>query len=176
MILTGFKPIVGESPKILILGSMPSEKSLQQTEYYAHPQNAFWAIMGELFNFDHKAGYAQRTNQLKQHHIALWDVIAQCTREGSLDTSIDKDSIVANDFSDFFSSHPTIDYVFFNGNKAEQEFNKRILPVLGDTAEKLTFQRLPSTSPANARMSKKEKLKHWSVLKKILNKGMNTPE
>ena len=161
MLKQGFPPIIGKQPVVLILGSMPSEKSLQQAEYYAHPQNAFWPIMAELLGFDPHAGYRQRTRQLIKHRIALWDVIATCRREGSLDTSIDNDSIVANDFAGFLAEHPTISHVFFNGHKSEQEFKRRVLPVLGDTAEKLTFQRLPSTSPANAGMSFDQKLAAW---------------
>lgn len=170
MVKTGFKPIVGNKPRILILGSMPSEKSLQQAEYYAHPQNAFWPIMGELFGFDHELGYRQRTGQLTKHHIALWDVIATCRREGSLDTSIDKDSIVANDFTGFFAEHPGIEYVFFNGTRAEQEYKRRVLPVLGEMTTLIKYQRLPSTSPANAGLSRKQKLRAWSVLKKVMDK------
>ena len=72
--------------------------------------------------------YAERTRILLQHRIALWDVIQGCKRCGSLDSAIDNQSIVANDFVSFYRTHPHIRWVFFNGMKTEQEYRKRVLP------------------------------------------------
>ncbi|MDM8567848.1 DNA-deoxyinosine glycosylase, partial [Candidatus Halobeggiatoa sp. HSG11] len=74
----GFPPIVNPTAKILILGSMPGEKSLQKQQYYAHPRNAFWYIMGKLFNFDYQADYQKKTHALIANYIALWDVLQFC--------------------------------------------------------------------------------------------------
>ena len=86
-----------EPPQILILGSLPSVASVTQQQYYAHPQNAFWRIIEALFAERQPLTYAQRIALLKQHRIALWDVIASAKREGSLDSAIEAASVVPND-------------------------------------------------------------------------------
>lgn len=103
-----FPPIENPSAQILILGSMPGVLSLQANQYYAHPRNAFWPIMGTLFNFDGAAPYAARVEALKAADIALWDVLHSCVRSGSLDSAILKGSRVANDFAAFFETHTAI--------------------------------------------------------------------
>ena len=79
----GFKPIIAGRPKILILGSMPGVASLEQQQYYAHPRNLFWHIMGELLGFRPDIEYRQKTSHLIRHNIALWDVIERCERQGT---------------------------------------------------------------------------------------------
>lgn len=81
-----FNPITNQSAKILILGSMPGVKSLEANEYYAHPRNAFWPIMNAIFGFDAALPYTQRIAALKAANVALWDVLQQCERTGSLDS------------------------------------------------------------------------------------------
>ncbi|MDC9726112.1 MAG: DNA-deoxyinosine glycosylase, partial [Gammaproteobacteria bacterium] len=108
---SGFPPIEDKHARILILGSMPSVKSLQQQQYYAHSRNAFWPIMSELFNFDRNVLYEQRCQFLINQHIAVWDAINTCQRQGSLDQSIDASSMIANDFSLFFQHHPHIEKI-----------------------------------------------------------------
>jgi len=88
--------------------------------------------MASLFGFAHDTPYAERARILSQHGIALWDVIQGCKRHGSLDSSIDNQSIVANDFVSFYRKHPHIRRVFFNGTKAEHEYRKRVLPACRD--------------------------------------------
>lgn len=161
----GFPPIADKSATVLILGSMPSEESLNQNQYYAHPRNAFWKIIGTLFDFQDKISYAQRSNILTQNKIALWDVIQACQRPGSLDSAIDADSIIANDFVEFFRNHPNINVVVFNGAKAEAEYRKRVLPLLDDKQKAIEYIRLPSTSPAMASLSFEDKLLLWSDVK-----------
>ncbi|MFQ6006363.1 MAG: DNA-deoxyinosine glycosylase, partial [Woeseia sp.] len=85
----GFRPIAAPDATVLILGSLPSRKSIEASEYYAHPQNAFWRIMGELFGACPVLPYAARAAVLKANGIALWDVLAQSVRQGSLDSNID---------------------------------------------------------------------------------------
>ena len=145
---------------MLILGSMPGKKSLEQNQYYANPQNAFWKIMGELVGAKPEIPYEERLRLLKSSGIALWDVLASCERKTSLDSHIRKES--ANDFSSFFARHPRITQVFFNGSKAEQCFrkfvqDKQVLPPL-------KFCRLPSTSPAHAGMRYEDKLQAWRAV------------
>lgn len=142
---------------MLILGSMPGKESLKQNQYYAHPANAFWKIMGEIAGAHPGLAYAERLGMLKSSGIALWDVLASCVRESSLDAHIRNET--ANDFTAFFASHPHITQVFFNGGKAEQCFKKFVQGK--QSLPPLTFHRLPSTSPAHAGMRYAEKLQAW---------------
>ena len=159
---TGFPAIADQQAKILILGSMPSVKSLEKQQYYAHPRNAFWPIMSALFDMEQDLNYQQRCQHLISHHIAVWDVLKSCQRQGSLDQHIKKESIVANDFNTFFLHHPYIHQVFFNGSKAEQVFKQYVVPSLSKTVKQ---QRLPSTSPAHAAMKFEQKLRAWQLIK-----------
>ncbi len=161
-----FKPVINDSAKILILGSMPGVKSLNEQEYYAHPQNAFWRIMAALFDFDRQAEYQQRLAHLQAADIALWDVLHSCKREGSLDSMIQSETQVANDFNALFQAYPNIRSVFFNGTKAENYFKRHILPTLQE--HQLHFARLPSTSPAHASLSFEQKLEEWAVIRRQL--------
>lgn len=153
-----FAPVSNTDARVLILGSMPGKKSLAQNQYYAHPSNAFWKIMGELVGAHPHLPYAQRLEILKLSGIALWDVLASCERsESSLDSEIKEEA--TNDFSAFFARHPHIELVCFNGSKAEQSFrkfvqDKQVLPPL-------ELLRLPSTSPAHAGMRYADKLQAW---------------
>ena len=157
-----FAPIETADARILILGSMPGEASLRPGQYYAHPRNLFWRIMGELLGTDPGSPYEQRIQALKSARIALWDVLYSCRRKGSLDSNIDHESLVPNDFAAFFLSHPQITRVFFNGTKAEQCYRKHMQPVTG--IESIEYLRLPSTSPANASLSYERKLDAWRAI------------
>lgn len=154
-----FAPIADRAARLLILGSMPGQASLAAAEYYAHPHNAFWPIMGALLGADPASSYRSRATALKTAGVALWDVLASCDREGSLDADIRHDSIVANDFAGFFAAHPRIRDVLFNGGMAETCFKRYVAPRI-DTGS-LRFARLPSTSPANASYSRQRKLDAW---------------
>ncbi|MBI5436997.1 MAG: DNA-deoxyinosine glycosylase [Nitrosomonadales bacterium] len=152
-----FAPVSNADARVLILGSMPGKKSLEQNQYYAHPPNAFWKIMGDLVGAFPSLPYEERLCILKSSGIALWDVLASCERKTSMDSHIRKES--ANDFASFFARHPHITQVFFNGSKAEQSFRKFVQ----DKQElpPLKFHRLPSTSPAHAGMRYADKLQTW---------------
>src|SRR4030066_2065545 len=139
-----FAPVEDASAKMLILGSMPGKASLEAGQYYAHPHNAFWKIMGDLVGARPDLPYDQRLRILKASGIALWDVLESCVRTSSLDSHIREDA--ANDFVSFFQQHPQITQVFFNGAKAEQCFKKHVQSSLAATS--LNYCRLPSTSPA----------------------------
>ena len=154
-----FAPIGDPAATVLILGSMPGKASLAAGEYYAHPRNAFWAIMGELIGAHPGHPYQERLTNLRSSGVALWDVLGSCVRKSSLDSHIEADSAVPNDFKSFFAQHPNITHVFFNGAKAEQCFLKHVRPKLESTT--LQYQRLPSTSPANAGIPYEQKLIAW---------------
>jgi hypoxanthine-DNA glycosylase len=155
-----FKAVSNTDARMLILGSMPGKESLRQHQYYAHPQNAFWKIMGELLGAHPSLPYAERLVLLKSSGIALWDVLASCVRESSLDTHIRNEK--ANDFAAFFARHPHITHVYFNGAKAEQSFKRFVLGKQKLPA--LEFARLPSTSPAHAGMHYADKLHAWQAV------------
>ena len=154
-----FPPIAGRGARVLILGSMPGVASLEAQQYYAHPRNAFWPIMGTLLGFHPSASYAQRRRALKAARIAVWDVLQSCERRGSLDTMIENE--VANGFNAFFRVHRGITHVFFNGAKAETSFRRHVLPHMSAS---LGYARLPSTSPANAALPHHRKLAAWRVI------------
>jgi len=157
--ISGFPPIENPSARILILGSMPGEASLRAGQYYAHPQNLFWRILGEIHGTARDAPYADRLRMLKANGIALWDVLASCVREGSLDSDIVAGSLHANDFAAFFAAHRKIERVLFNGTKAEACFLKHVAPSMAE--RKIRYLRLPSTSPANASIAYARKIADW---------------
>lgn len=146
--------------RVLILGSMPGEESLKQQQYYAHPRNLFWDMMGELFGAGRELPYEERLRVLREHGVALWDVAHSCRRKGSLDSNMT--DVAANDFVSLFRTAPHIHTVFFNGQKAAALFRKLVLPNLD---RKLRFVTLPSTSPANASVSVKKKKAAWSQVR-----------
>jgi len=162
--LNSFDPVSRFDARILILGSMPGTVSLQHQQYYAHPRNLFWPFMAELFAINADLEYSKRLNQLLEHQIALWDVLQQCRRSGSLDSNIESNSVIPNDFVGFFKNHPDIRRVFFNGQKAEQVFMRQVYPHSETFYRQFQFTRLPSTSPANASISRDNKFQKWQQL------------
>jgi len=160
-----FAPIANLNCELLVLGSMPGKASLRAAQYYAHPQNAFWKIVGELFELEQGVGYQSRLECLLQNRIAVWDVLKTCTRSSSLDADIVDESSVANDFGAFFAEHAKLSTVLFNGAKAESSFRKLVLPGLSANL-RLELQRLPSTSPAHASMGYERKLELWELAMK----------
>jgi hypoxanthine-DNA glycosylase len=157
-LLYGLPPIIADGARTLILGNMPSVMSLGAQHYYANPQNAFWRVTGDIIGFDASAPYEARTAALTAHGIAVWDVLRSCRRVGSLDSAVEPDSMVANDFRKLFGEHPGIRRVFFNGAAAETNFNRLVR-----AAPDLRYQRLPSTSPAQT-MRYADKLAAWRII------------
>lgn len=156
-----FDPIAAPDAEVLILGSMPGRASLAAGQYYAHAQNAFWRILGELLGFDAHAPYPQRVAALRSARLALWDVLHSCERAGSLDAAIDRETLVANDFAGFLQAHPRIRRICFNGAAAETCFRRHVAPQL---TQELQLLRLPSTSPAHAGMPYAQKLEAWRAI------------
>ncbi len=161
---SGFPPIVGARAEVLVLGSLPSQKSIEAVEYYAHPQNAFWRIMGELFGAGPEVSYETRTESLKSNRIAVWDVLSSSVRPGSLDSDIDDSTAEPNDFASFFETNVDIRLVCFNGQKAAKIFKDLVLTGHPRLQPQFQYETLPSTSPAYASMSFEEKFAKWSIV------------
>ena len=157
-----FPPACAADARVLVLGSMPGEASLAAAQYYAHPRNAFWPIMGALFGAGPELPYPARLQRLEAAGVALWDVIAACERAGSLDSAIAPASIEANDFARLFRDCRHIRHVFFNGAAAETAFRRHVRERIALPA--LSFTRLPSTSPAHAARNFEAKLAAWQAL------------
>jgi TDG/mug DNA glycosylase family protein len=151
----GLAPIAGRDPEVLILGSYPSLQSLLKGEYYGNPRNQFWKIVEVILGIDRTLPYTIRTSLLVEHRIALWDVLASCTRDGSADTAIREP--VPNDIRRFLAVHPTIRCIALNGNTAGRYF-ARMNPCI-------PWSILPSTSPAYARMTFDEKARKWACIR-----------
>lgn len=157
--INSFPPIASDTAHLLILGSMPGIASLRVGQYYAHPQNLFWPLLGEILGFDARLAYEDRVAYLHAAEIAVWDVLASCQRVGSLDAHIDPASAEPNDFAGFLAAHPAIRHVCFNGAAAEALYRRHVLPGL---SVPIDYQRLPSTSPANASITLSTKQAAWS--------------
>lgn len=155
-LLHGLAPIAGREPLVLILGNMPSVMSLASGQYYGNPRNAFWRITGSLFGFSADAPYQDRVAILHIHRIAVWDVLRSCRRVGSLDSAVERDSMVPNDFAGFFAAHPTLRQVVFNGAAAESNYRRLV------GTSPVPCVRAPSTSPAQT-MRYEDKLKAWQA-------------
>jgi hypoxanthine-DNA glycosylase len=147
---------------LLILGSMPGKPSLQANCYYANERNAFWAIMGDLYGARPEVPYLERLDKLRTAGIALWDVIATCEREGSLDADIIPQSVQPNDFSGFLAVHRSIQRICFNGAAAQRYFSRLVLPGMNGLAG-VELICLPSTSPAHAAKTYDQKLATWTA-------------
>jgi len=159
-------PIVDSATKVLIVGSMPGRQSLEKQQYYGNPRNHFWPIIGELLEIAIPNEYTERIALLKNNAIGLWDTIATCEREGSLDAAIRNEK--PNDFQTLFEQYPNIQLVLFNGAKALEVFKKHIgLELLDGRA----YKKMPSTSPIPGKNIKTftEKLEDWRIIQSYLS-------
>lgn len=139
--IASFPPLVWEAPRLLLLGSMPGIQSLHREQYYAHPQNQFWRILAAAFEQDLPVTYDEKRELLKRNGIALWDVLAHCEREGSLDSAIK--NAVPNDIPAFIDGFPSVQKIGFNGQQSFKYFERSFGARLD-----LPTAVLPSTSPA----------------------------
>jgi len=153
----GLPPMTRPRPRVLILGSFPSVLSLAHDEYYGNPRNRFWAVMEELFAIPAALPYPERCLRLTQEGVALWDVVASCSRPGSADSRIR--APVPNDIAGFFRAHPTIRLTALNGSTAGRIYHR-----LAEVPEVRSVT-LPSTSPANAALTFAEKVRKWNIVK-----------
>lgn len=162
-----FAPVIGRNPRVLILGSMPGIASLEAQQYYAHPRNAFWPVMGEILAEQWADDYARRIEQLEKHPLALWDTLKACQREGSLDSAIQRDQLVANDIVGLLDAHPSLRLIAFNGAASEKYFRQTVAKKLPQDRA-IDRIRLPSTSPAHASKNWRQKLQDWRAIEAYL--------
>jgi hypoxanthine-DNA glycosylase len=154
--LTGLAPVLAPSTRVLVLGSFPGAASLAAGRYYAHPRNQFWRLISAVIGED-LAGlpYEERLPRLLAHRFGLWDVLAGCEREGSLDSAIRNPA--ANDFERLRSLCPELETVGFNG-----QASAKFAPQFAAAGYRTLV--LPSSSPAHMAMSFEEKLSIWRQL------------
>ena len=151
--LQGLPPVIARHTRLVLLGSFPGAASLAAGQYYAHPRNQFWPLMSALLQEELSAlTYAQRLQVLRRRGLGLWDVYAECRREGSLDSAI-RDARL-NDLAGLRRRAPGLRAVAHNGSESARAM--RITATLG-----VPVLRLPSTSPANASWSFERKLAAW---------------
>jgi hypoxanthine-DNA glycosylase len=154
-----FAAVAGAQARVLILGSMPGAASLAARQYYAHPYNQFWSILGEICGAARELPYPERLQQLQAHGLALWDVLHSCVRSGSLDSAIEHRTAQPNDILGLLQRHPGITRICCNGGTAHAALLRYFGAEL--TARRIAVCRLPSTSPANAACSRASKLAAW---------------
>lgn len=160
-LLIGLPPLIADGSRVLILGSFPSEMSLAKGEYYGNPQNHFWPVIEALFGIDRSATYRERILRLNAKGVAVWDVIARCSREGSGDDRIT--AARPNPLAPLLEQHAYIRHVAFNGGTAYTTA-RALTPDVFSLPE-IHCERLPSTSPRNARMRLADKVEAWSRIK-----------
>ncbi len=151
---SSFPPISNHETEVLILGTLPGEKSLQMQEYYAHPQNKFWRIIAEITNSNSPASYCDKRDLLILNKIGVWDIVCEAKRIGSLDSNIIDES--PNDLDEFFANHKRLKVIGFNGTKATKLFDKYF-----KRQRNIRYITLPSSSPANAKISFDEICERW---------------
>ena len=154
MICKSFEPVYAPGVRVLIVGSMPSVKSLADRQYYAHPRNAFWPVMFDVFGRAYTADYEAKKELIRENGLALWDAAGVCEREGSLDSNMK--NVQYNDFASLYARCPGIHTVLCNGAAAHSLFMKS-----GHVGNRRVL-RLPSTSPAYT-MSYARKLEAWKT-------------
>jgi hypoxanthine-DNA glycosylase len=155
----GFPPLIDNNSRVLILGTMPGEQSLQLQQYYGNPLNQFWKILAAVYQIEIGNTYEEKKEFLKKHHLAVWDVLEHCEGPGSLDKNIK--AAEPNDFRNLLHTYTQLQLIAFNSKKAAEWFDRKV--VLG---KKLTIPIevkkivLPSTSPA-ATLSLSAKVEQW---------------
>ena len=152
-VLVGLAPVVAHHTRLVVLGSFPSAASLAAQQYYAHPRNHFWPILSALWGVDLQSRpYAARLDEVRARGLGIWDVYAECRREGSLDAAIEDARM--NDLASLKRIAPQLQAVAHNGGESARAM--RLTRLLG-----VAVVRLPSTSPANASWSFERKLAAW---------------
>jgi hypoxanthine-DNA glycosylase len=156
-----FEPIINKNSKVLILGTMPGIKSLEENEYYGNKRNAFWPILYRLFDEEITENYDKKKKFILKHKLALWDTLKLCYREGSLDAKIKNEA--PNAIDKLINNYNSINYIIFNGKGSEKFYKRYFEPI-----SEINYITLPSTSPANAQKSFNEKFKEWAIIRACL--------
>lgn len=154
---SSFEPISNISTRILILGSLPGDKSLELGEYYGHSRNRFWKIISTITGNELTLSYSAKKALLLKSNIGVWDVAQQANRKGSLDSAIESEK--PNDIEAFISAHKNLKVIGFNGKKAEVLFDKYF-----ERKIEIKYISLPSTSPANAGIDFESICRIWRQL------------
>lgn len=161
-----FSPLIGKQLHTLILGTMPGQRSLQSQQYYAHPRNALWPIMCAIvrggdpdYQVHTQLSYQQRCTLIANAGFGLWDVLASCERQGSLDSNIKKSTEIPNNINSLVNKHPELRTIACNGRTAETLFKRHIQASLNNT--ELHVVCVPSSSPAMASLDLQAKYQHW---------------
>ncbi|KEA64198.1 G:T/U mismatch-specific uracil/thymine DNA-glycosylase [Marinobacterium lacunae] len=165
-----FLPQWQSNARVLVLGSTPGVASLNAQQYYAHPRNAFWPILAQLCGFDAQLPYERRVEALKASGVALWDVIGRCYRPGSLDSSIQADTVEPNDLAELVARLPCLQLIACNGATAHKLLLRHWADLLAGLEGRVKVIRLPSTSPAHASLSLADKTLQWQVIGDYLDK------
>ena len=151
----GLPPVIGRDTRVLILGSFPGEASLAARQYYAHPRNHFWPLLGAVLDEPLALlPYRARLERIARHGVGLWDTIVACERRGSLDGAIR--NAERGDVARVHRAAPSLALVAFNGKTAA-----RAEPVWRGAGYRTAV--LPSSSPAYTRPFA-EKLTAWRTL------------
>lgn len=153
--------MVRSDTRVLVLGSLPGDRSLAAGRYYAHPRNLFWKLMESVIDTGLvESDYPERLETLLAHKVGLWDAVQSATRPGSLDAAMRE--VEATDLAALVANLPDVRAVAFNGRASE----KAGRPQFADTD--LALLPLPSSSPAHAAMTFAEKARHWEKLREFL--------
>ena len=155
--INSFTPIIGKDSKLLILGTLPSIKSLRLQQYYGNPQNTFWKILFTLFKQEYSSTYNDKKALAIKNNITIWDVCYSANRKGSLDSAIQ--DVVPNNIEELIELNPTIGTIAFNGQCAAKLYRKYFPDNIN-----INYLTLLSTSPANARYNLDEKLENWKQI------------
>lgn len=154
---SSFPPIADEHIKILILGSLPGDKSLAESEYYAHPRNRFWKVLAEITSSIFPTNYEAKLKMLSENKIGVWDVVQKAQRVGSLDTNILDE--VPNNLDEFIANHPNLEIIVFNGSKSQKLYDKYF-----KRQPNVKYLEMPSTSPANANYTFERLCEKWKEI------------
>lgn len=157
MIKQSFEPIADDHSEILILGSMPGDRSIADSEYYSHPRNRFWPLICELTGNKKNINYNEKKSILLSNKIALWDVVHKANRPGSLDSNIANEQ--PNDINAFIRGHKNLRIIVFNGATAQKLYDKYFARL-----DNITYKKMPSTSPANTASTLDKLQDSWSVV------------
>ncbi|WP_010093836.1 DNA-deoxyinosine glycosylase [Ornithinibacillus scapharcae] len=163
--IVGLPPVITNESEVLILGSMPSVRSLEQHEYYGNPRNHFWNLIYGIFQEVPSDSYEEKISFIKEKHIALWDTIGSCYREGSLDSNIRDEE--PNDIPQLLVEFPTIKLLACNGTKSYNTLKKYCKP---EILKGVSVIKLPSSSPVPGRFNKslEEKMGVWKQILQYL--------
>jgi len=169
-IAEGLAPVFGDFPRVLVLGSFPGPKSLGTGQYYGNPRNQFWKIIACLLGIPESLPYDQRTKELRCAGIALWDVIQSCERDGAMDNRIRNARV--NDIAAVLEQYPSIQMIGINGGTGGKYF----FGAWPGGFPGVPAVVLPSTSPANARMTLEEKVGAWHCITEGVQTLQSSPQ